>query len=80
MILTYKRKTTKDISASFLVLRIIGNSIWIAYAIEVNSFLMLVNNCITVLSSFFVGYFKILELRKENDKENDKELIINEEL
>jgi len=78
MILTYKRKSTKDISASFLILRIIGNSIWIAYAIEVNSFLMLINNCITVFSSFFIGYFKVLEI--SNETEIKKSIIIEEEL
>lgn len=78
MLLTYKRKSTKDISASFLILRIIGNSVWIAYAIEVNSLLMLINNCVTVFSSFFIGYFKVLEIRKERTKERET-IIINEE-
>mgnify|MGYP003351250929 CR=1 FL=1 len=78
MILTFKRKSTKDISTTFLILRIVGNSIWIAYAVEVNSFLMLLNNCVTVFSSFFVGYFKFLEIK--NKINNEKVLIDNEEL
>ena len=68
---TYKRKSTKDLSAWFLLLRIIGNSIWIEYAIEVNSLLMLINNIVTVLSSMFVGYYKLIEIindRKINDR------------
>lgn len=69
MVLTYKRKTTKDISSTFLFLRIIGNSIWIGYAVEVSSFLMLLNNCVTVFSSLFVGYYKISELYGERKKE-----------
>ena len=50
---TYKRKTTGDISGTFLLFRILGNMIWIGYAVEVKSFLMLTNNIVTVLSSSF---------------------------
>jgi len=75
---TYKRKSTKDLSAWFLLLRIIGNSIWIEYAIEVNSLLMLINNIVTVLSSMFVGYYKLIEIindRKINDRKiNDRKI------
>ena len=62
MIKTYKRKTTKDFSTTFLLLRFLGNLIWVAYAIEINSFLMLVNNIVTVVSSMFIGYYKIKEI------------------
>lgn len=58
---TYKRKTTKDISATFLVLRFVTNNIWIAYAIEIDSLLFLINNIVTVLSSAFIGYYKVKE-------------------
>ena len=43
---TYKCKSTKDFSGTFLLLRIIGNTIWTEYAIEVNSFLMLLNKLV----------------------------------
>jgi MtN3 and saliva related transmembrane protein len=59
---TYKTKSTKDFSTTFLLLRIIGNIIWTAYAIEVNSMLMLINNSITVIASTFIAYYKIIEL------------------
>jgi uncharacterized protein with PQ loop repeat len=59
---TYKRKSTGDISASFLLLRFVTNNIWVAYAIEIDSFLFLINNVVTVLSSAFVGYYKIKEM------------------
>ena len=62
IIKTYKCKSTKDFSTTFLVLRIVGNLIWIGYAIEVNSLLMLINNIVTVLSSVFIGYYKALEI------------------
>lgn len=58
---TYKRKTTKDISATFLMLRFVTNNIWIAYAIEIDSLLFLINNIVTVLSSAFIGYYKVKE-------------------
>ena len=43
---TYKCKSTKDFSGLFLLLRIIGNCIWVEYAIEINSMLMLINNLV----------------------------------
>jgi len=47
---TYKCKSTKDFSSLFLLLRILGNLIWVEYAIEINSMLMLINNIVTVLT------------------------------
>ena len=58
MIQTYKTKSTKDFNIWFIVLRIIGNFIWMVYAIEVNSLLMLINNSVTVIASVFIGYYK----------------------
>lgn len=69
MIMTYNRKTTGDISGWFLFLRIIGNGIWIQYAIEVESLLMLTNNIVTVFASLFVGYYKMMELKKTKDEQ-----------
>ena len=65
MVTTYKRKSTKDLSSWFLFLRIIGNSIWMGYAIEVDSMMMLINNIITVFSSIFIAYYKVIELHQE---------------
>jgi MtN3 and saliva related transmembrane protein len=65
MVTTYKRKSTKDLSSWFLFLRIIGNSIWMGYAIEVDSMMMLINNVITVFASIFIAYYKVLELHQE---------------
>jgi MtN3 and saliva related transmembrane protein len=55
---TYKTKSTKDFNIWFIVLRIIGNFIWLVYALEVNSLLMLINYSVTVISSLFIGYYK----------------------
>lgn len=59
MIQTYKTKSTKDFNIWFIVLRIIGNSIWMVYSIEINSLLMLINNSVTVFASLFLGYYKL---------------------
>ena len=65
MVKTYQRKTTQDLSSWFIFLRIVGNSIWIGYAIEVDSMMMLINTTVTVGSSVFIAYYKVLELHKE---------------
>lgn len=75
---TWKTKSTKDFSTSFIVLRIAGNIIWVAYAIEISSFLMLVNNCVTVLASVFIFYFKAHELL--NEKKYQHQLITEEQI
>ena len=68
---TYKCKSTKDFSGLFLLLRVVGNCIWIEYAIEINSMLMLINNIVTVISSLFIGYYKLNEILKKNPQIND---------
>lgn len=76
---TYKCKSTKDFSGTFLLLRIIGNIIWCEYAIEVNSLLMLLNNLVTIISSLFIGYYKlneILEERKNKKNKTEPEIIL----
>ena len=73
MMKTYQRKTTQDLSSWFLFLRIIGNSIWIGYAVEVNSMMMLINNVITVFASLFIAYYKVLELHKERIEKKMKD-------
>ena len=65
MIQTYKTKSTRDFSALFLAMRIVGNVIWVAYSIEINSFLMLLNNLVTVFASIFIGYYKACEMYKD---------------
>jgi len=75
---TYRRKSTSDISGTFLFLRFITNSIWIAYAIEIESLLFLINNIVTVLSSLFIGYYKILEEYKKKYETLD-EIALEEE-
>ncbi len=62
VIKTYKTKSTSDFSEWFLFLRVIGNIIWIAYSVEIDSLLMLINNIVTVTASIFIGYYKVKEI------------------
>ena len=79
MIHTYKTKSTKDFDVWFIVLRCVGNIIWLVYSIYLNIFLMMFNNLITVIASIFIGYYKLLEILEKknlNKKEtNDYNLL-----
>ena len=74
IIKTYKTKSTGDFSEWFLLLRFIGNIIWIPYAIQINSLLLLINTIVTVCSSIFIGYYKIKEIlhKRKNKIKNNK--------
>jgi len=78
MVHTYKTKSTKDFSIWFITLRIFGNSIWVLYEIEVNSMLMLINNTVTVLSSIFICYYKVInyyEERTQHQKAHKNQIV-----
>lgn len=76
---TYKTKSTKDFNIWFIVLRIIGNCIWMMYAIEVNSLLMLINNSVTVSASLFLGYYKWLEYLESKIRFNYNDQLLIED-
>ena len=76
MIKTYKTKSTNDFSETFLLLRIIGNTIWLAYSIEVDSFLMLFNNLVTIIASVFIGYYKVLNMIEKYKKKSTQHISI----
>jgi MtN3 and saliva related transmembrane protein len=75
MVKTYKTKSTGDFSELFLLLRIVGNTIWIGYAIEIDSMLVLINNLVTVLSSIFIGFYKVKEIINKRRLETYQQLI-----
>ena len=82
---TYKTKSTKDFSETFLIMRIVGNSIWLGYSVEVDSFPMLFSNLVTIIATVFIGYYKVLEIIRErhyvkvnNQQEVDVEMINDE--
>jgi uncharacterized protein with PQ loop repeat len=82
MVKTYKSKTTGDFSSTFLFMRVVGNSIWLAYSLELNEFLFIVSNVVSVFSSVFISYYKVIELYKTQHEDRtttefDEKLIDN---
>jgi uncharacterized protein with PQ loop repeat len=75
---TYRTKSTGDFSETFLVMRILGNSIWIGYSIEINSMLMLINNLVVIFSTMFLGYYKVLEIIKKRKEKSHINFINND--
>jgi uncharacterized protein with PQ loop repeat len=73
MIKTYKTKSTRDFSTWFIFLRVVGNTIWLVYAMNTDSIQMLINNTVTVTASIFIGYYKCLEMY--SDYREKKEII-----
>lgn len=63
---TYKTKSTKDFSPTFLFMRAIGNCIWLAYSIELKQNLFMLSNIVSVFSAFFISYYKAIELMDEH--------------
>ncbi len=78
VIKTYKSKSVSDFSEVFLVMRILGNTIWIGYAIEINSMLMLINNLVVIFSTMFLGYYKVLEIIKKRKAKSHLNFIDND--
>ena len=64
VIQTYRTKSTDDINHWFIGLRIVGNCIWMAYSVYIDSFFLLLNNVVTVVSSLFIGYCKYCNRRR----------------
>lgn len=73
VIKTYKVKSTRDFSSIFLLMRVSACFIWGAYSIEISSLLMLINNLITLLSTLFIGYYKIKEIITDYKNKNINE-------
>ena len=74
VIKTYQTKSTRDFSSIFLGLRIVGNVIWIVYAIQISSILLIVNNSVTVLATVFISFYKVREIIEDRRLETYKEL------
>jgi MtN3 and saliva related transmembrane protein len=58
----YKTWKTKDVSAlslPMLILFFTGIVLWLIYGIYIDSLSMILANSITIVSSFFLMYFKI---------------------
>ena len=55
-------------------MRVFGNFIWLAYSIELRAFLFIISNIVSLFSSMFVCYYKIIDIY--NLKDYDNALII----
>jgi uncharacterized protein with PQ loop repeat len=75
IIKTYKIKSTKDFSTSFLCMRVFGNFIWLSYSIELRAFLFIISNIISLFSSIFVCYYKLKEIYNLKYNDKDSQLI-----
>jgi uncharacterized protein with PQ loop repeat len=71
VIKTCKTKSTKDFSSTFLFMRVIGNCIWLAYSIELQQFLFMLANIVSLISSISISYYKVLEIYRNRQIEND---------
>lgn len=60
MVRTYRTKSANDFDGWFLGLRIFYNFLWILYGIEVNSMLICINSIVTILTTVFISYYKII--------------------
>jgi uncharacterized protein with PQ loop repeat len=73
VIKTRKTKSTKDFSETFLFMRVIGNCIWLAYSIELRQFLFMCANIVSLFSSIFISYYKVIEIYKNRLEKADSE-------
>ena len=62
---TFKRKSTRDISGTFLVLRLIGNSLVLIYTIYIADVQLSIANIVTVLASIFLCSYKISDILED---------------
>jgi uncharacterized protein with PQ loop repeat len=75
MIHTYRSKSTRDINSWFIILRIIGNSPFVAYSICTGEVNLFISYSFAIFSSIFIGYFKYREIQREKEPSDElKEL------
>lgn len=73
---TYQRKSTRDISGWFLILRNLSAFIWLFYSLYINNVQLVIANGVTILANSFIIYYKIFELlddyyKKEQTTDKD---------
>ena len=61
---TWKTKDVSALSLPMLLMFIIGITLWLVYALYINSPSMIIANSITIVSSVFLIYFKIKYSKK----------------
>ncbi len=61
---TWKTKDVAGLSLPMLFMFIVGITLWLVYALYINSPSMIIANSITIISSSFLIYFKIVYQKK----------------
>ncbi|MBJ6369688.1 SemiSWEET family sugar transporter [Snuella sedimenti] len=61
---TWKTKDVSGLSLPMLLLFFTGIVLWLIYGIQIKSPSMIFANCVTILSSFLLVYFKIKYAKK----------------
>lgn len=57
-------------------MRVFGNLIWVAYSIELQAFLFILSNIISLTSSIFISYYKVIEIYEKRQEKTDTELYV----
>lgn len=55
---THQRQTAVDFYGPSLVMRVLSNSIWAIYAVELNSVFLLASSLISLFSALYIWYVK----------------------
>lgn len=64
---TWKTKDVSGLSLPMLLMFFVGIVLWLIYAVYINSPSMIMANVITIVSAFFLIYFKIIYSKKQNN-------------
>jgi uncharacterized protein with PQ loop repeat len=68
MIKTYQVKSAKEFSEYYLLTRILGCYLLIFYSIQIDSLYVLIINVLPIISTTFIGYYKIKEIKEKCSK------------
>lgn len=64
--LTFKRKSTRDISGIFMVLRLVGNLLILVYTLYIADVQLSIAYVVTILASAFLCFYKIHDILEDN--------------
>ncbi len=68
MVKIYQVKSAKEFSEYYLVTRILSCYLLIFYSIQVDSLYVLIINVLPIISTGFIGYYKIKEIKEKCNK------------
>jgi uncharacterized protein with PQ loop repeat len=70
-----RNKNTRNISGSFLILRVVGSISWVLYGVVDEDIWIICANNVTLLSSLIIGGYKIRDRLKKNNNDNNDVVI-----